>query len=72
MQTIKTLYNQPLITSDGVAPTTIKVIVPNKTEYVGAVPSSGGKALTYVLWDVLPEELKQRVVTAIQAITAAM
>ena len=72
MQTIKTLYNQPFVTTDSAPPTTIKVLIPTRTEFVGGVPGAGHKSMTYVLFDVLPEELKQRVVTAIQALTAGM
>ena len=72
MQTIKTLYNQPVVSNDSSPPTTIKVLIPTKTEMVGGVPMNGHKAMTYVLYDILPEELKQRIVVAVQAITAGM
>ena len=73
MQKIKTLYNQPIILSeDKTPPTTLRVLVPLVNEMVGGVPGAGHKGVTYVLYDVLPEELKQRIVTAIQAITAGM
>lgn len=67
MQNIKTLYDQPVVTQDGAPPTTIRVLVPTRTEIMGGVPASGHRAVTYVLFDVLSDELKQRVVTAIQS-----
>jgi hypothetical protein len=72
MQSVKTLYNQPVVINDSSPPTTIRVLVPSRTEFAGGVPGSGHRAVTYVLYDVLPDELKQRVVTAIQALTSAM
>jgi hypothetical protein len=70
-QRVNTLYNQPIQSSDGAPPLTIRVEVPHQTEYVGGASNTSIKTVTYVLWDVLSDELKQRVVTAIQALTAA-
>jgi hypothetical protein len=72
MQNIKTLYEQPLVTSDTAPPTTIQVLVPVKNEYVGGALGASHKKVTYILFDVLSDELKQRVVTAIQAVNAGM
>lgn len=72
MQTIKTLYNQPILTGDGNPPTTVKVLTPIRTEFVGGTLDSRHRSITYVLFDVLPDELKRKVFDAIQALAAAM
>ena len=70
MQEIKTLYNQPLVVTDRTPPMTIKVVLPVVDSYEGGTVGSRTKSITYVLFDCLPDELKQRVVTTIDALAA--
>ena len=67
MQTVK-MYDQPMVSDTQNPPTTIRVMVPVRNEIVGGVPSASHKPMTYVLYDVLPEDLKRRVQTAIEAL----
>ena len=72
MQKIKTLYDQPIVSDDGSPPTTVKVAYPLKMEYVGGTTKGTHKTVTYVLFDVLPEELRRKIVAAVDALTSAM
>ena len=66
------MYEQPFSASEiGPVPLTIRVIsMPRRVESMGGVMSSGQKTNTYVLYDVLPDELKARVKLAIDALQA--
>lgn len=70
MQEFKTLYDQPLVTLDRSPPLTIKVVMPVVDSYEGGTVGSRTKNVTYVLFDVLPDELKQRVITCIDGLAA--
>lgn len=72
MQNVKTLFEQPLVTEDVTPPLTIRTVTQSRTELVGGALSASSKGNTYVLFDVLPAELKTRVETAIRAIEAGM
>lgn len=58
--------SQPLFSSvDGPAPYSIKVVVSEK-KWSSAGPIVGQKVEDYVLWSALPDELREKVRTAIQ------
>jgi hypothetical protein len=65
---------QPIVTEKvGPPPLTLRVGVTTSNGYIeGGTPSSYMKPETYVLLSALPEELRQRVVTAVQAILSSM
>ena len=67
MQNIRTLYDQPIVCEDSNPPLTIRVVTPVKNEYIGGSTTASSKGSVYVLFDVLPVELKERVETAIRA-----
>lgn len=55
----------------GAVPVALRVVSQPYANYVaGGVPSTSLKNETYVLLSALPEEIQQRVVTAINAITS--
>lgn len=67
------LYQQPLeaVGESHTPPLFVKVIThPRTMEFVGGVPATASKTVTYILYDVLPEELRMRVKLAIDAMTA--
>ncbi len=56
----------------GAAPVVIRAIVtPNTLEMAGGVPMSTRRAEDYVRLSALPEELRQRVILAVQAVVTA-
>jgi hypothetical protein len=66
------IYQPIVATSMGTAPITLRVITtPNNMEYVGGVPSTATRAETYVLYSALPDDLKERVRVAVQALITA-
>lgn len=69
---MKTLYEQPVFAEDEVPPTTLKISTPLRVEFVNGPPQGSRKISTYVLYDVLPEELRKKIVSAIQALNAGM
>lgn len=57
----------------GPPPITIRaVITPNAEEIGGGVPEFSTRVETYVLFSALPDELKERVKTAVQALISGM
>ena len=66
--------NQIIVASRiGPAPLTIRAVVtPSSVAMVGGVPQSSQKAETYVLLSALPDELRERVKLAVQALIAGM
>ena len=57
----------------GTLPLTIRVITtPSAQEFVGGVPASSKRAETYVLFSALPDELRERVKNAVQALISGM
>lgn len=53
----------------GPAPLTISMIItPNNASMVGGVPQSAQRRETYVLLSALPDELRERVKLAVQAL----
>ena len=63
------------VTSDrqGSPPLVINVITkPRAMEFMGGVPATAFKQESYVLFSALPDELRERVRTAIQALQAGM
>jgi hypothetical protein len=65
---------QPIIADKkGSPPVVINVITtPNTMEYTGGVPSSSTKTESYVLYSILPDEIKARVKSAVEAIIASV
>lgn len=62
---------QPMIASrGGPAPIALRVGVINQNSISEGVPSGHPRAETYVLLSALPEELRQRVELAVQALIA--
>jgi hypothetical protein len=54
------------------APLVITVVTtPRTMEFVGGVPGSATKREQYVLFSALPEELRQRVKLAVEALASA-
>jgi hypothetical protein len=67
------LYQPILHDRQGVPPLTIRVGVYANDGFVeGGTPSTHLKPETYVLLSALPQELRERVTTAIQTIIAGM
>lgn len=65
------LYRPMKAARPGKPPLALRVTVQLPGEYVGGgVPSTSTKSETYVLLSALPEELRQRVITAAQMITS--
>lgn len=64
---------QPIIASRvGPAPVLLRVAVTPNVDFVaGGVPVSSQRIETYVLASALPEELRERVKLAVQALAAA-
>ena len=71
MQRVK-LYEQPVMAEEvGRPPLTISVITQNSREETVSGPmNTSMKQHTYILYDVLPDELKRRVKLAIDALSS--
>lgn len=70
-QIIRSL-SDPIVAQDSTAPFVLKVATPSLpagTESVGGPMSNPLKARTYVLVDVLPRDLQEKIKTAIQALS---
>ena len=65
--------SQPLEAVAGqAAPMILRIVTrPRRDEMVGGVPATNAKVAEYVLYSALPEEIKQRVKLAVEAIMAA-
>lgn len=67
------LYEPIEATRVGAPPLTIRVVTtPNHEEFMGGVPERSKRAETYVLFSALPDELKERVRNAVQALISGM
>lgn len=67
------LYQPIISTKVGPPPITLRVGVTVSNDFVeGGTPSTSLRPETYVLLSALPQEIQQRVVTAIQAIISGM
>lgn len=65
------LYQQPIeaVGESNTPPLFVKIIThPRTMEFVGGVPATANKTVTYILYDVLPDELRMRVKNAIDAL----
>lgn len=73
MQTIRA-YEQPIAAQEiGPPPLVLKLVsTPKKIETETGALSNTQKLNTYVLYDVLPEELKRRVKLAIETLQSQM
>jgi hypothetical protein len=62
-----------LVAPTGAAPPLVMILqTSSRNEFVGGVPANAARNEHYVLLSALPEELRQRVVTAIQALQSGM
>lgn len=60
-------------TRNGPPPIVVNILTtPQRMEFTEGVPASATKMESYVLYSVLPDELKERVRTAIQAISSSI
>jgi hypothetical protein len=67
------LYQQPIeaVGDSHTPPLYVKVVThPRTMEFVGGMPATATKTITYVLYDALPDELRARVKMAIEALSA--
>lgn len=67
------LYDQPIVSAKvGVPPLFINVVTtPSNAEYTQGVPATATKAVTYVLYDVLPDDLRAKIKLAIDVLRTA-
>lgn len=73
MQNQTNIYEPIVSDRQGPPPLVINVVTkPRAMEFVGGVPASSTKTESYVLFSVLPDELRDRVKTAIEALRAGM
>jgi hypothetical protein len=74
MQLQRADLQQPIAAAHvGPAPLTIRtVITPTNAAMVGGVPQNSQRGEIYVLLSALPDELRERVKLAVQAIIAGM
>lgn len=67
------LYQTIVSDKRGPAPLVINVLTtPNTMEYTEGVPSTSTRKESYVLYSALPDELKARVKTAVEALITGM
>lgn len=67
------IYEHVIADRQGPPPLVINVVTrPKAMEFVGGVPETSTKMESYVLFSALPEELRARVKTAVEALQAGM
>ncbi len=73
MNNVADLYQVIVSDKQGPAPVVLNVLTtPNTVEYTGGVPSTSTRKESYVLYSALPDDLKARVKTAVEALIAGM